>query len=280
MSTDNATVRHGTDAGDYYCEHMFFMAQNAASLPDASVLRNDRGEHMVGFLHVPGDSYRYQEPGTGGYTLAERHIGTREVVGAALRGYFAAVAPQVGEGSVKLMVTGYDRFGGTRNNPTAEFVQKQENLDAAMAEAFGDQLVTPIGTPLGEPDDFQGNYIYRVRDPASGAEREVILQAVCFPVDDTAIDGQGPRSIQGVIAASKPHSVLSMGVHGGRDYEAEFHADCGELSLDPPPGHDTSARAGLSLRDNFALAWAIYQVVNRGKPGGLLSFLRGHGDPP
>src|SRR5688500_3170455 len=78
-----ARVGHGTDPGDYYCEHAFFLAQREAA-STASIDRNHAGEPLVGFLHWPADRWSTR---TGNYTQAERHRSGREVVGAAVRGF-------------------------------------------------------------------------------------------------------------------------------------------------------------------------------------------------
>ena len=280
LSSDRATVRHGTDPGDFYCEHMYFLAQRAAEAPGSSVLRNSQGERLVGFLHVPGDQYRYGEPGQG-YTLDERHAGTREVVGAALRGYVDAIAPQVGDGPVKVLLTGYGQWGGTTNNPTGEFVQHRANIDQAMRSAFGDDLLSPEGRSLFDapaPSTAPTGYAYRVRVPGTEREREVQLHLASFKVDDSALDENGDHSIQRAMADAAPHGVISMGVHGARHFEVEHHADSGELSIGPPPRHDGRARPDEELPDNYALARAVYEGgKTRGvAAGGVLGFLATH----
>src|SRR5262245_33566843 len=41
------------DPGDYYCEHVFFLAQEQATSGRGSVLSDSHGDRMVGFMHVP-----------------------------------------------------------------------------------------------------------------------------------------------------------------------------------------------------------------------------------
>src|SRR4051812_11251638 len=55
LSSANATVVHGKDPGNFYCEHMFFVAQREANQPGSCVLTNSCGEKLVGFLHIPMD---------------------------------------------------------------------------------------------------------------------------------------------------------------------------------------------------------------------------------
>ncbi|MHB8875783.1 MAG: hypothetical protein ACYC8T_19015 [Myxococcaceae bacterium] len=250
-------VNHGSDPGDYYCEHMFFSAQTQAMRPGSSVVANAEGEKLVGFLHLPRDSW---SEGTGGaYTQQQRHAGTREVIGAALRGYYDAASPQVSGGPVRMLVTGYGPFMSMRDNPTGDFVAHPENLDAAMKQAFGDNLLSAQGKRIaGEGDD--ATYQYQVKDPVTGKERTVLVEAVVMPVSDDAIDGTSARSVQKTMDAFKPHAVISMGVNpGGSTYLAEHHADDGGLrSDDGRQVHDDSRAGAFNLPDNYSLPRAIH----------------------
>ena len=251
------TVNHGTDPGDFYCEHMFFSAQTESLRPGTSIVGNAEGERLVGFLHVPRDNW--SEGAGGPYTQEQRHAGTREVIGDALRGYFDAAAAQVGAGPVRILLTGYGPFDSMTDNPTGDFVTHPENLDAAMRQAFGDNLVTPQGKrTAGEGDD--ATYEYQVRDPVSGRERSVVIEAVRMPVTDEAIDGTSSRSVQQTIERFKPNAVISMGVNpGGSTYLAEHHADDGGIRNDNGRQvHDESEGARLNLGDNYSLPRAIF----------------------
>jgi pyrrolidone-carboxylate peptidase len=250
-------VVHGDDPGDFYCEHMFFSAQQAAT-SSPTLARNAEGEKLVGFLHCPWDAETSRDPAQASYTLAQRHGRTREVVGAALKGWFDDAQATV-QGPVKMLVTGYDRFMSARNNPTGEFVTAQENLDAALVAGFGADLKTQVGKSLpadpADPPDVM-RLSYTVTTPAG--DREVVLRAQRFPVDDRAIDEQQATSIQAAIATFAPHAVLSMGVAPGSDFKAEFHADDGGLvSVAGKQRHDRTARPRTNLPDNYALARAI-----------------------
>ncbi len=256
-------VRHGTDPGDFYCEHMFFTAQGHAMHPGSTVLSNSHGERLVGFLHVPGDAHLSAAPES--YRQADRHRGTREVVGAALRGYYDQAARQV-DGPVRLLVTGYGAFQGITNNPTGDFVSHRVNLDAAMRHAFGDALLTPRGRQVASADG-EAEYAYRVRDE-SGRERELRILAVTMPVDDRAIDGRSARSVQRTMDRFGPHAVLSLGVSAAAPaYLAEHHADNGGLALrDGRFVHDASQDPTVSLPDNFSLARAIHSAGRPSRP--------------
>lgn len=267
MRTGAARVTHGTDPGDFYCEHMFFTSQREADRPGSRVGVNAEGERLVGFLHAPPDAHTYRakpEEGKEPYTQSERHQGARDVVGAAVRGYYPDAARAAGEGPVRLQLNGYDTFQSVKNNPTGDFVGHRENIDATMARAFGSDLLTPAGEVLPRdattPEGAE-RYRYRVRDAeAPDGERDVIVQAQVVPVADAAIDGSDPRSVQQTMAAFEPHAVLSLGVAGGQSFRAEFHADDGGLRRDASgQGHDASRTAAESLAPNYSLGRAIHR---------------------
>jgi len=260
LSTPTAHVTHGDDPGDFYCEHMFFSAQMAASTPESSIQTNAQGEKLVGFLHVPSDDWMRQNTATG-YTQEQRHAGTRQVIGSALRGYGDQIATQQTDSPIRMMLTGYDQFMSVRNNPTGDFVSHRENLDASMRAAFGDRLITPQGSPVSiepPPSTDTHTYRYTIRGE-DGTPREIELTASRFPVDDTTINPQSSTSIQQSIARYAPHAVISMGVAGSGSYKAEHRADSGGLlRTSDSAQHSESATDTLRLRDNFSLARAIH----------------------
>lgn len=260
LATPTARVIHGDDPGDFYCEHMFFGAQMAASAPESSIQTNAQGEKLVGFLHVPSDAWT-QQASSAGYTQEQRHVGTRQVIGAALRGYADQIAAQQTDGSIRMMLTGYDQFMSVRNNPTGDFVSHRENLDASMRAAFGDRLLTPQGSPVSiEPPPSTDTHFYRYTIRGEdGTPREIELTASRFPVDDTTINPQSSTSIQRSISRYAPHAVISMGVAGSGSYKAEHRADSGGLlRTSDSAQHSESATDTLRLRDNFSLARAIH----------------------
>lgn len=268
LETGNARVVHGDDPGDFYCEHAFFTAQQAADVPGSQVAKNAQGERLVGFLHVPRDDAAGDETPTA--DQAARHTGTREVVGAALRGFVEEAGPAAGRGPVRVLLTGYEQWGSVKNNPTADFANHRENVDAAMREAFGPNLVSSKGTRVGG-DAWADVWSYRIQDPATGRRREVQIESRRLPVDDGAIDG-GPRSLQTAMRAFQPHAVLSMGVHGGSSFVAEHHADDANLVV-VDGRQQRSEQAGdpaarVNLPDNFALPRAIHRGAQP-RPVGL-----------
>ncbi len=253
MSTPNASVKHGTDPGDFYCEHLFFLSQKEAGKRGSSVVKNAAGERLVGFLHLPPD--RYQGDGVVDYTQAQRHGSTRQVVGAALRGYYEDAVNAGAGNPVRLLLTGYGPFQSVVDNPTGDFVSHRENVDAALKNAFGSRLLSPRGEPVpGLPD----TYAYRIADPKTGGCRTVQVALERFAVDDETLNQVGERSIQDAIRDFKPHGVLSMGVTSGDSYLAEYHADNGSLKrVDGRWRHTPGAPADVSMPDNRSLARAI-----------------------
>jgi pyrrolidone-carboxylate peptidase len=256
--SSGARVTHGTDPGDFYCEHAFYTSTAAALQPDSSILKNAVGEVLTGFLHVPSDSWTYD--GSRTPDQSERHEERRAIVGSAIRGYFEQARSQL-DGTFKLLLTGYGAWGGVVNNPSGDFTAHKENIDAAMRHAFGDQLLSPSGTVLRDDDHGESvvrRLSYNIRDPLTGAPTKIIIEATRLPVTDEAING-GPRSLQTRIADFRPHAVLSMGVAGGGDYKAEFHADDGGLVIrDGVQAHDDSQSPRHTHPDNRSLARALH----------------------
>ncbi len=246
-----ARVVHGTDPGDFYCEHAFFTSTTEALRPGSGILRNGHGEPLVGFLHVPHDVYTYDaalRP-----DQAARHADRRAIVGAALRGFrLQAVGHPAGE-PFRVLLTGYAQWGSVVNNPSGDFVTHAENVEAAMECAFGGALG---GGAIVETQAGRLRLEFAVRGEAGEATPFVVV-AARLPVTDAAIDGS-PGSLQALIADVKPHAVLSLGVAGDPPYRAEFHADDGCLVVeDDRMRHDDEHASTRSHPDNFALARAL-----------------------
>jgi pyrrolidone-carboxylate peptidase len=262
-TTSGATVIPGSDPGDFYCEHAFFTATSEAFAAGTSILRNRAGEVLTGFLHTPSDAYTYNASSSP--VQAERHADRREIVGAAIRGFFEEARPQLSspgaQADFRVLLTGYGTWGSVVNNPTGDFVVHQENVDAALKHAFGDALADASGKVLQRSADGERTTLaYRVLDEASGHSRTIVVDAVRLPVTDAAIDGSG-GSLQDLIRTGRPHAVLSMGVAGGSSaYQAEFHADDGGLALtaDGRLVHDDKKKPENSHPDNHSLGRAIH----------------------
>jgi pyrrolidone-carboxylate peptidase len=244
-ASDLAAVYRSDDAGDFYCEHIYYLAGRAALAPGSSVRQDAAKEPLVGFLHVPGD--RYDDGTTGIPSQARRHLATRSLVGAGIAGFVAAVPADVS--TVRVLLTGFGRFDGVVSNPTGDFVAHPSNLDAAMAQGFGATLRTPHGTIIARsPRGFDVQY-----ELTNG--RRVVIRSVRLPVDDTAIDARSSWSIQRLYKDFRPDAALHLGVAEGReDYSVEYHADNGGLCGDLRDArHDDFAPATESDPDDFAL---------------------------
>src|SRR5262249_44131270 len=149
------------------------------------IARDGHGDPLVTFIHHPGNLDDPRSP--------NRQAGAQEVVGATLRGYVDSAKGQVpGNEPIKVLVTGYGEFKGVKNNPTQNFVQHPENLDAAMARGFGSQLARGAdGTPQRqalEPVNGQPVYRYQLNNQ-DGTTRNVDVALALLPVSDRAIDG-------------------------------------------------------------------------------------------
>lgn len=255
FQSPEATVEHGTDPGDFYCEHIFFTAQREAARAASSVVKNAAGEKLVGFLHVPPDDWT----GGGGakYAQADRHRATREVVGAALRGYFQDAAAAVRTDPVKVLLTGYGPFESVVDNPTGDFVSHTANIDAALKAAFGADLKTPVGKPVALPHGARA-LAYKVVDPATGRVRTLEVGLDRFAVADATLDPKSARSIERAVADFKPQAILSMGVAGPGAYLAEHHADDGGMrAAGGGFKHVDGAPEEHAFADNYSLARAI-----------------------
>ncbi|MEQ8273077.1 MAG: hypothetical protein RMA76_10840 [Deltaproteobacteria bacterium] len=244
------------DAGDFYCEHVFHVAQREALASSSSVMRNGQGERLVGFIHIPQDSQATQapDPTPTDAEQAARHAQTRQVVGAGIAGYFDEARTQT-DGPVRIMLSGFGTFGSFTNNPSGDFVSHRANIDAAMEEAFGANLV---GRPPANADMNQP-LTYRVRQQ-DGTEREVQIRAVRLSVDDAALDPARAGSIPHTMRDFAPHAVISMGLRPGSQthYDVENHADDGGLATGSN-GTSTHQRGRASSTDyaNRSLERAI-----------------------
>lgn len=244
-----ATARQSGDAGDFYCEHLFYVSQVLA--PRAAVQSNGHGEKLVGFLHVPADAYTSQEGQS--YTPSARHAASREVVGLCLRGYMDNLMPRV-TGPLRILLTGYLRFMTVLDNPTGDFVRSRENLDAALQAGFGGDLLTPTGEALAAGDAQR--FRWYLREGRNRRELQIHLRR--FEVADQTFDPRHANSIQSAYRVANPHAVLAMGVHSGSHYRVEYHADDGALRQDGDAYfHEDGRAVSANLPDNRALARAL-----------------------
>lgn len=273
------TVVHGSDAGDFYCEHAFFTTTSQAMRADTTILRNADGEVLTGFLHVPADAFTYSTAESATKVQAERHAERRAVVGAAIRGFYedarTQLDPSVDRGAFRMLLTGYLQWGSVVDNPTGDFTGHSENVDAAMRRAFGADLVTSEGRVVDTRQATAGmsstTLEYKVKDDkAPNGVRIVLIEAAQLPVTDAAING-GDASLQRLIERGQPHAVMSMGVAFNGAFQAEFHADDGGLRVDGDTGaitHDDGKSPSTNHPDNYALGRAIHRGIQNGIQNG------------
>ncbi|OGQ16914.1 MAG: hypothetical protein A2138_16630 [Deltaproteobacteria bacterium RBG_16_71_12] len=264
LTAAGTSVEHGTDPGNFYCEHAFFTLQRFAT--EVGIKKNAQGEPLCGFLHVPWDA-DCGAPPTAIIDPAKRYAAHRKVVGAAIQGWFQA-AKAGAHDPIKILITGYGPFQSITNNPAAGFVSHRENLDAAMKAAFGTALIGKKGKLLqdrvgGSPADTMA-LRYRVND--EGRVREIVIVAERLKVADVALDNGDPGSLVGALKAVKPDAALALGVHGGATFLAEHHADDGGLVIDAQgkARHDDNKQPTMAFLDNYALARAIHTGGQRG----------------
>jgi hypothetical protein len=246
-------VAQGREAGDFYCEHLLFMALGESQRPQSSFCRDATGAPLVGFLHVPPDADCYDAANL--RPAAERQRQTRAVVGKAIASYITSAAPKC-NGTVRLLITGFGPFGPIKNNPTGAFVSSADNLLAALQAGFGADRVTALG---------QGSGAERFLVRLGRSSVTVMIWGQLLPVNDSAIDGRSPHAIQTLCRTLAPHALLCLGVGAAGDYVAETRADSGGLVLEPYPHHDDTALPNerdqkTATRKNLSLARALAGV--------------------
>ncbi len=226
------------DAGDYYCEHVFFVSEQFAREPNSSVLTDGAGHPMVGFIHVP----------TKGNV-----VGTQRVVAAALRGYSEVLFKKVPTSEpVRVAVTGFGVWGEGPN--ASGLISNEANLAGAVSLAFGDLV--------GKPKPVEANgvrgWAFSVSTPGEG-ERELQVFARELPVGDGALAGD--KSVVDLLGRVRPHATVSLGMlPSGEHYKVETRADDGGLRHDNKVRHD----GWLDPRVSYPRNEALWQAIVRG----------------
>lgn len=211
-TAQDVPVRLSVEAGDYYCDHAFFDLSTFGANDYSSLRQNAEGENLLGFLHVP--------PLDSGLDDATVESALDDVVGAGLDSFIDSAAQSLEqEGSsetpVRVLLTGFEPFGGHGRNPTGELVDDPARVDALMASATGASLVSEQSTPT--------NRVYTIPQD-DGTTREVHLRLVRLPVDDDALS-----TLPDELEAWRPHAALSLGVHSTLDFAVETIADDGNI---------------------------------------------------
>ncbi len=268
MGNNWSAVLQG-DLQDYYCEHMAYSVQREAEYaPDCSILRNASNEPLCGFIHVPRDQYSSSEKTQkSAQLLAQRHRETSEVVASAMRGYYEdARAALPADEPMRILLTGYDRFSGARDNQTGEFAENAQIVGRALSSAFtlADETKISVQTIRSAPPTIKLSA--QIVDPTSGEPKGIEVVGVNFPVNDAAISGK-QGSVQSLIRDQKPHAVISMGsstptIAQGkhRIYQLSSRCDDARLSRDGTGAQQRALDAAkVSLPENRSLARAIYR---------------------
>jgi len=221
------------DAGDYYCEHLLFVAEQFARAPDASIARNADRSPLVGFIHLP------EKP---------NNQGTSRVIAAALSGYLETLRTAVpADEPIRVALTGFGTWGDARN-PSGDFLTR-DNLTAAMKLAFAGNLSgepTVLTLPNGAGWSFQVG------------DREVQLLTRTLPVDNNALSGD--KSVADFLKRTQPHGLIGLGQKpGGIHYQVESRADDGGLQHDKRVRHNDMFEARVTFPRNEALFRAINQ---------------------
>jgi hypothetical protein len=166
-----------------------------------------------------------------------------------------------------MLLTGFGPFGGTRDNPTGDFVTHVENIDAAMKLGFGERLHTDFARVISKPNAAP---ILEYIVEHEGRLRHAYVRPERLDVTDDELNPAVDDSIPEAFVEFEPHAVLSMGVHGAAQYAIEWHADNGGLRWPPlaPAEHDWSVQPTENLRPNYSLARAIGAQTPDGPPIG------------
>ena len=218
----------------YFCEHAHYAAHKTVGFTGDRIQKNHHRENLIGFLHIPGDDFTYQNEvndraareigklalnylGTSMSLpiwfkpdipdLDQRHQEIEPVIGKALKGFIDDSLESGPE--IDILLTGFDKnqsFGAGRtrvgNNPSGDFVRNRKNIDDALRAAYGDQIT---------PGNTQGSTFEYLLMADSGPKR-VRIHTAELPVDNGCIDENSPQSIQSLIKSVRPHAVLMLGV--------------------------------------------------------------------
>jgi hypothetical protein len=242
-------VRESDDAGRYYCAHALFFGHLAVERGIAPLVRDEHGDPLVGFLHVPPD------PQTRGAASDasdddERHGATRRVVAAALAGWVRVLARALEDEPARVVLTGFGSFRDVVDNPTGAFVRSRDDVEAALALAFGDDLRSLSFVADGD---------VRAEVLVEGRPRSLALSCASLPVDDRALAFRGEGSLLSSLEEeARAHAWLGLGVCRSPFYRVETLPHDGGLLLDDEGGrHDDGREPTRFPRGSRALVRAM-----------------------
>jgi hypothetical protein len=257
------------DLRDYYCEHMAYSVQREAEYaPNCSILRNANSEPLSGFIHVPSDQFSAGEKALKSeQMLLRRHAETTEVLASGIRGYYADARPSLTAAEpFRVLVTGYDKFTGTKDNQTGELAVHVGSMERAITSAFSLAEGRSITHEVISDDPRTIKLSSQIIDPANALVRNLEVIGVNFPVNDSAISGRA-GSVQSLIREQGPHAVISMGssppkivLGAHRLYQLSHRCDDAQLRKDGGGAQKRETGAArVSLPENRSLARAIYR---------------------
>ena len=272
-----ATTRHAEikvsreSMGEDFSEHMFYITQSHAKknmLPQKQfkepyVLKDIEGKPCVGFLNIPIESRGRQEYEniSNASQNTYRHAATREVVGKIMKGYIEPIVSIVDnrkEHEVRLLLAGSGNIRDLKNNPALDFIQHLENIDAAMKNAFGENILTQKGKIKNSGKNFR-EISYDVWNPKIGNTKTLTIRVQGFIDGDNSIDPYKKESVQVAMDNFKPHAVMNLASSFTNPYyKIETKAGDGKLSKVPSMHHDPNkAKASEILGDNLSCVKAL-----------------------
>jgi hypothetical protein len=258
-------VRESTDAGAFYCAHSFFLANQHVG--KARVARDQEGDPMIGFLHVPPDPWTLGGEGEPG-ARAGRHDDTIRVVAAALRGWVQQLderplADDRAGGEVTLLVTGFGPFRDVVDNPTGALCSDSFALRRALDLALPDRASSCVDSPVDVARAHDLGVVKSFAFLPSG-QREVTVLHRSLDVEDPTLAATGAHALRPLLDATSADAWLGLGVCRSRHFRVEVRPTSAGLELGgPEPAHAKGAPAVVTLPDNRSLCRAIV----RGAPG-------------
>jgi hypothetical protein len=247
-----------THAGGYYCAHTWFVANRHAAT--SRVAKDDDGDPMIGFLHVPPDPWTLGA-GAGANDAPgprdERHRATERVVAAALRGWLEQLDAASQAGGLAVVVTGFGPFKEVVDNPTGALCGDSDAMRRVLDLALPDRASSCVGTPLDVARALHlGVVLSRAYLPRG--EREVTLFHRALPVDDDVLDANGPDALRDLLEQTQASAWLGLGVSRSASFRVEVRPTSAGLDLcGARPRHDKGRAAEHTLPDNRSLARAI-----------------------
>lgn len=224
-------VRESDDAGQYYCAHALFLGHLAVERGLAPLARDDAGDPLVGFLHVPPDA---QTRGDGCVSDEERHRDTARVVAAALAGWWPSLARLPADEPLRVALTGYGTFRDVVDNPTGAYVRSPPALEATLQLAFDDALMRL---------SFEADGALSADVLVDGCVRSLTMAREALPVDDRVLALGGEGSLLGLLEErARVHAWLGLGVCRSPHYRVETAPHDGGLVFGDEGGRHEDGR--------------------------------------